>query len=93
MAIAARATIRAHLRRFTEGGFDGPLRNLLRFVARANPALEADHSCADGVAFNRLQPGRLDSHVGVHGVRAPALPAQRFLGGGVGRGAKPPSES
>jgi predicted CXXCH cytochrome family protein len=25
-------------------------------------------------------------------VRAPALPAQRFLGGGFGRGAKPPSE-
>ncbi len=24
--------------------------------------------------------------------RAPALPAQRFLGGGFGRGAKPPSE-
>src|SRR5713226_5040077 len=26
-------------------------------------------------------------------LRAPALPAQRFLGGGFGRGAKPPSES
>jgi len=25
-------------------------------------------------------------------VRAPALPAQRFLGGGFGRGAKAPSE-
>src|SRR5207253_1598538 len=31
--------------------------------------------------------------VGLAAVRAPALPAQRFLGGGFGRGAKPPSEA
>src|SRR5207253_4110883 len=30
--------------------------------------------------------------VGLAAVRAPALPAQRFLGGGFGRGANPPSE-
>jgi len=27
-----------------------------------------------------------------HAVRAPALPAQPTLGGGIGRGAEPPSE-
>src|SRR6266542_2198017 len=35
---------------------------------------------------------RWPSHAGVFHFRAPALPAQRCLGGGFGRGAKPPSE-
>src|SRR6266511_347117 len=37
--------IRAHLRRFIGGGLGGPLRDLPQeSVARAKPALEADHS-------------------------------------------------
>src|SRR5206468_9063626 len=41
---AARAMIRAHLRRFIGGGLDGPLPRLPQeSVARAEPALEADH--------------------------------------------------
>src|SRR5213594_945162 len=37
--------IRAHLRRFLGGGLDGPLRNLPQeSVARAEPALEVEHS-------------------------------------------------
>jgi hypothetical protein len=38
-----------------------------------------------------MQPGKNVDHW-VFPVRAPALPAQRSLGGGFGRGAKPPSE-
>src|SRR5439155_774651 len=38
-----------------------------------------------------LSTGR-SKRVGVSAVRAPALPAQSILGGGIGRGAKPPAE-
>src|SRR6266705_4551567 len=40
----------------------------------------------------RSAPRVLACHVRVFHFRAPALPAQRLLGGGFGRGAKPPSE-
>src|SRR6266404_7318740 len=40
----------------------------------------------------RSTPRVLACHVRVFHFRAPALPAQRILGGGFGRGAKPPSE-
>src|SRR5439155_7755073 len=46
----------------------------------------------DGAASDRFRPRLPVCHVGVFHFRAPALPAQRILGGGVGRGAKPPSE-
>src|SRR6266498_1392114 len=43
--VAARAMIRAHLRRSVGGGLGGPLRSLPQeSVARAKPALEPDHS-------------------------------------------------
>src|SRR6266542_6134911 len=85
----ARAMIRAHLRRFLGGGLGGPLRSLPQdSVARAKPALEAEHSTVGRAIPNLL----FTAHVGVVHFRAPASPAQRFLGGGFGRGAKPPSE-
>src|SRR6266581_2758368 len=85
--------IRAHLRRFIGGDLGGPLRNLPQeSVARAKPALEAEHPSVDGAASDRFRPRLPVCHVGVFHFRAPALPAQRILGGGVGRGAKPPSE-
>src|SRR5438552_6256809 len=40
----------------------------------------------------RSAPRVLACHMRVFHSRAPALPAQRLLGGGFGRGAKPPSE-
>src|SRR5947208_17163469 len=40
----------------------------------------------------RSAPRVLACHMRVFHFRAPALPAQRLLGGGFGRGAKPPSE-
>src|SRR5438128_4662272 len=40
----------------------------------------------------RSAPRALACHVRVFRFRAPASPAQRILGGGFGRGAKPPSE-
>src|SRR5213593_2572898 len=40
----------------------------------------------------RSAPRALACHVRVFHFRAPALPAQRILGGGFGRGAKPPAE-
>src|SRR5713226_409838 len=85
--------IRAHLRRWIGGGLDGPLRSLPQgSVARAKPALEVDHPSVGGAASDRFRPRLLACHVGGFHCRAPALPAQRILGGGVGRGAKPPSE-
>jgi len=84
--------IRAHLRRFIGGGLDGPLRSLPQFGARAKPALEADHQSLGGKASDRSRMRVFACHVGVFHFRAPALPAQRFPGGGIGRGAKPPSE-
>src|SRR5216117_2575762 len=88
-----RAMIRAHLRRSIGGGLGGTLRNLPQeSVARAKPALEAEHLFVDGAASDRFRARLLARHVGVFHFRAPALPAQRILGGGVGRGAKPPSE-
>src|SRR5437867_7264330 len=84
--------IRAHLRRFIGGGLDGPLRSLPQFGARAKPALEADHQSLGGKASDRSRMRVFACHVGVFYFRAPALPAQRILGGGFGRGAKPPSE-
>src|SRR6266705_974328 len=81
--------IRAHLRRFIGGGLGGPLRYLHQeSVARAKPALGAEHSTLGGPLYEAL----LASHARGFHFRAPALPAQRFLGGGFGRGAKPPSE-
>src|SRR6266498_1109468 len=80
---------RAHRLRFIGGGLGGPLRDLPQeSVARAKPALEAEHSTVGGASPNPL----FTAHVGVVHFRAPALPAQPFLGGGFGRGAKPPSE-
>src|SRR5712692_3547381 len=84
--------IRAHLRRSIGGGLDGPLRSLPRFVARAKPALEEEQSTVAGELPGRPQPSVIADHVREFPVRAPALPAQRILGGGFGRGAKPPSE-
>src|SRR6266446_8998810 len=84
--------IRAHLRRFIGGGLDGPLRSLPQFGARAKPALEVEHPTVRGEAPGRRWRSVITDHVQVFHVRAPALPAQRFLGGGFGRGAKPPSE-
>src|SRR6266540_953374 len=84
-----RAMIRAHLRRSIGGGLGGPLRNLPQeSVARAEPALEAEHLSLGGAISNRSPA----CHVRVFHFRAPALPAQLILGGGFGRGAKPPSE-
>src|SRR5207247_10026592 len=81
--------IRAHLLRLSGGGRGGPLRNLPQeSVARAKPALEVEHSTIGRAILNPL----FTAHVGVVHFRAPALPAQRILGGGFGRGAKPPSE-
>src|SRR6266498_6168457 len=40
----------------------------------------------------RSAPRVLACHMRVFHFRAPALPAQQLLGGGFGRGAKPPSE-
>ena len=81
--------IRAHLRRSIGGGLGGPLRRLPQeSVARAKPALEAEHLSVGGAISDVL----LLSLAGVFHLRAPALPAQRILGGGFGRGAKPPSE-
>src|SRR5438093_10962092 len=83
----ARAMIRAHLRRSIGGGLGGPLRNLPQeSVARAKPALEAEHSTVGRAIPNPL----FTAHVGVFHFRAPALPAQRILGGGFGRGEKTP---
>src|SRR5881409_3331882 len=80
---------RAHLRRFVGGGLDGPLRDLPQEpVARAKPALEAEHS-----TLGRVNPHPLlASRRGSVPLSSAGLPAQRFLGGGFGRGAKPPSE-
>src|SRR6266581_8198976 len=84
-----RAMIRAHLRRSVGGGLDGPLRSLPQeSVARAKPALEPERLSLGGAISGRLPA----CHVRVFLFRAPALPAQRILGGGIGRGAKPPSE-
>src|SRR5574341_335939 len=83
--------IRAHLLRSLGGGLDGPLRVLPRFGARAKPALGAEHPTVGGKARGRSGP-RVVAHVGVFHFRAPALPAQRILRGGLGRGAEPPSE-
>src|SRR2546427_1802128 len=81
--------IRAHLRRSIGGGLGGPLRSLPQeSVARAKPALEAERLSLGGAISDRLPA----CHVRVFHFRAPALPAQRILGGGIGRGAKPPSE-
>src|SRR5438132_8655693 len=79
--------IRAHLRRSIGGGLDGPLRSLPHdSVARAKPALEAEHLSLGGAISDRL----LACHVRVFRFRAPALPAQRILGGGFGRGGEAP---
>src|SRR5439155_3854863 len=80
---------RAHLLRLIGGGLGGPLRSLPQeSVARATPALEPGHS-----TLGRANPhSLLASHVEGFRFRAPALPAQRILGGGFGRGAKPPAE-
>src|SRR6266496_4094759 len=81
--------IRAHLRRSIGGGLGGPLRSLPQeSVARAKPALEAERLSL-GSAISDRSPV---CHVRVFHFRALALPAQRILGGGIGRGAKPPSE-
>src|SRR6266849_2021244 len=84
--------VRAHLWRSIGGGLDGPLRSLPRFVARAKPALEEEQSTVAGELPGRPQPSVIADQVREFPVRAPALPAQRILGGGFGRGAKPPSE-
>src|SRR5207249_3751829 len=80
----------AHLLRFIGGGLDGPLRSLPQeSVARAKPALEQEHS-----TLGRVNPHPLlASRRGTVPLSSAGLPAQRFLGGGFGRGAKPPSES
>src|SRR5713101_5935606 len=81
--------IRAHLRRSIGGGLDGPLRSLPQeSVARAKPAFEPERPSLGGASSDRLPA----CYVRVFHFRAPALPAQRILGGGIGRGAKPPSE-
>src|SRR6266478_9260710 len=81
--------IRAHLRRSIGGGLGGPLRRFPQeSVARAKPALEPEHLSLGGAISNRSPA----CPVRVFHFRAPALPAQRILGGGFGRGAKPPSE-
>src|SRR6266536_5527081 len=84
--------IRAHLHRSLGGGLDGPLRSLPHSGARAKPALEAEHFSPGGGTSDRLRQRFLVAHVRVFSFRAPALPAQSVLGGGFGRGAKPPSE-
>src|SRR5947199_583185 len=72
-----RAMIRAYLLRSIGGGLGGPLRSLPRdSVARAKPALEAEHS-----TLGRANPRpSLASDVGVFQFRAPALPAQPLDG-------------
>src|SRR5436309_12026513 len=81
--------IRAHLRRSIGGGLGGPLRSLPQeSVARAKPALEPEHSTLAVRILIRCSPPDVE----VFRFRAPALPAQRILGGRFGRGAKPPSE-
>src|SRR5439155_25980458 len=85
----ARAMISAHLQRFIGGGLGSPLRSLPQeSVARAKPALEPEPPLRGGAVSDRLPA----CHVRGFHVRAPALPAQRILGRGFGRGAKPPSE-
>ena len=89
-AFPARAMRRAHLS--IGGGRRGPLRNLpQRSIARAKPALEAHDSTLRADVLLGSPSSVVDDQVGVSRVRAPALPAQS-LGGGFGRGAKPPSE-
>src|SRR5712692_5222217 len=54
----------------------------------AKPALEPEHSMLGRPNLIRWSPPNVE----VFHFRALAWPAQRFLGGGFGRGAKPPSE-
>src|SRR5262249_39099699 len=54
--------------------------------ARSGPS-DAERKCVRSHPIGPL----LATKSGVFHVRAPALPAQRFLGGGSGMGAKPPS--
>src|SRR5215831_19720143 len=56
------------------------------------PALEADHSMLGDEAARHCWVSHPTRAVGVFHVRAPALPAQRFLGGGSEGGLRPPSE-
>jgi len=85
----ARAPIRAHLLRSIGGGLDGP--------SETSPCSGRGRSPRSKRTFDRralkslLVLGRLvvTDSVGLFRVRAPALPAQRFLGGGFGRGQSP----
>src|SRR6266542_5370082 len=79
--------IRAHLRRSIGGGPGGPLRSLPQeSVARAKPALEPEHLSLGGAISNRSPA----CHVRVFHFRAPALPAQRILGGRFRKGGEAP---
>src|SRR5213593_2083504 len=79
--------IRAHLRRSIGGGLGGPLRSLPQeSVARAKPALEAERLSLGGAISDRLPA----CHVRVFHFRAPALPAQRILGGRYRKGGEAP---
>src|SRR5207249_5591470 len=79
--------IRAHLRRFIGGGLGGPLRNLPQgSVARAKPALEAEHSTVGRAIANPL----FTAHVGVVHFRAPACRRNESWGEVSEGGRSPP---
>src|SRR2546422_8740566 len=81
--------IRAHLRRSIGGGLGGPLRSLPRNRLRGrSPRSNRNIQRWAVRILIRCSPPDVE----VFRFRAPALPAQRILGGGFRRGAKPPSE-
>src|SRR5213592_779209 len=81
--------IRAHLRRFIGGGLDAPSEASPRTRLRGRSPRSKRNIQRWAV---RILISCSPSDVEVFHFRAPALPAQRILGGGFGRGAKPPSE-
>src|SRR6266540_584658 len=80
----ARAMIRAHLRRFLGGGLGGPLRSLPQdSVARAKPALEAEHSTVGRANPHPLLASRRGSvPLSSAGFAGATNPGGRFRKGG-----------
>src|SRR6266404_2678581 len=76
--------IRAHRRRFIGGGLGGPLRSLPQeSVARAKPALEADHSTRGRANPHSLLASRRGSvPLSSAGFAGATIPRGRFRKGG-----------
>src|SRR2546422_3933680 len=81
--------IRAHLRRSIGGGLGGPSETSPRNRLRGRSP-RSNRNIQRWVVRILIRCSPPD--VEVFRFRAPALPAQRILGGRFGRGAKPPSE-